>query len=103
MPKLHQMASLCCVGIYSSDISDRTLLEEIGMMIKQKPQKNRVYIECSDSDRRVKGVIIRKELAELEVEMPTGFVMKMKRKNRRSPFIMRLGLLEFYSDGKEVS
>ena len=72
-------------------------------MIKEKPQKNRVYIECGDTARRVKGVIIRKELAELEVEMPTGFVMKMRRKNKRSPFIMRLGLLEFYSDGKEVS
>ena len=72
-------------------------------MIKEKPQKNRVYIECSDTARRVKGVIIRKELAELEVEMPTGFVMKMRRKNKRSPFIMRMGLLEFYSDGTEVS
>jgi hypothetical protein len=72
-------------------------------MIKQTPAKNRVYIECSDTTKRVKGTIIRKELAELEVEMPTGFVMKMRRKNKRSPFIMRVGLLEFYSDGKEVS
>jgi hypothetical protein len=65
--------------------------------------KNRVYVECSDTERRVKGVIIRKEDSELEVELPTGFVLKMKRRTRRSPFVMRMGLLEFYSDGKEVS
>lgn len=68
-----------------------------------KALKNRVYIECSDTSKRVKGTILRKELAEMEVEMPTGFVMKLRRKNKRSPFIMRVGLLEFYSDGKEVN
>ena len=72
-------------------------------MIKEKPPKNRVYIECSDTERRVKGVIIRKQDAEMEVEMPTGYVMHMRRRNRRSPFVLRLGLLEFYSDGKEVN
>ena len=71
-------------------------------MIKEKSIKNRVYIECSDTARKVKGPILYKHEAELEVEMPTGFVMRMRRKNKRSPFIMRLGMLEFYSDGKEV-
>ena len=71
-------------------------------MAVEKAPKNRVYIECSDTTRRVKGVIINKLDAEMEVEMPTGFVMHMRRKNKRSPFILRMGLLEFYSDGKEV-
>lgn len=39
----------------------------------------------------------------MEVELPTGFTLHMRRKNKRSPFVMRVGLLEFYSDGKEVS
>lgn len=65
--------------------------------------KNRVYIQCSDTERRVKGVIIRKQDADLEVELPTGFTLYMRRKNKRSPFVMRVGQLEFYSDGKEVN
>lgn len=65
--------------------------------------KNRVYVECSDTDRRVKGWILSREDSEMEVELPTGFVMRMKRKNRRSPFVMRMGQLEFYSDGKPIT
>jgi len=72
-------------------------------MQKDKPPKNRVYIQCSETDRKVKALILRKQDAELEVEMPTGFVMHMRRRNRRSPFILRCGLMEFYSDGKEVT
>jgi hypothetical protein len=72
-------------------------------MIKEKPPKNRVYVQCSDTERRVKGVIISKIDAEMEVELPTGFVLHMRRKNRRSPFVMRMGQLEFYSDGKEIA
>jgi hypothetical protein len=65
--------------------------------------KNRVYVECSDTDKRVKGWIRQRSDSLMEVELPTGFVMTMKRKNRRSPFIMRMGQLEFYSDGKPVA
>lgn len=72
-------------------------------MPKQDDAKNRVYVECSHTDRRVKGWIRNQEAATMEVELPTGFTMVMRRKNRRSPFIMRLGQLEFYSDGKPVA
>jgi len=71
-------------------------------MIKSQT-KNRVYVECSETERKVKGRIILKEDAKLEVEMPTGHVLVMNRKNKRSPFVMRMGQLEFYSDGKEIS
>lgn len=65
--------------------------------------KNRVYVECSDTERRVKGWIRNRAESMLEVELPTGFVMTMRRKSRRGPFIMRMGQLEFYSDGKPVA
>jgi len=72
-------------------------------MARQDDCKNRVYVECSHTERRVKGWIRNQESGMMEVELPTGFVMIMKRKNRRSPFITRFGQLEFYSDGKPVS
>jgi hypothetical protein len=65
--------------------------------------KNRVYIECSENEKKVKGRIIRKEDAVMEVESPTGHILLMHRKNKRSPFITRMGQLEFYSDGKEIN
>ena len=65
--------------------------------------RNRVYVQCSEMERKVKGWIINKQDNVMEVEMPTGFVMTMRRKTRRSPFVMRVGLVEFYSDGKEIS
>lgn len=65
--------------------------------------RNRVYVQCSEMERKVKGWIITKQDNVMEVEMPTGFVMTMHRKTKRSPFIMRVGLVEFYSDGKEIS
>lgn len=72
-------------------------------MPDQDRGKNRVYVECSHTERRVKGWIRNQETATMEVELPTGFTMVMRRKNRRSPFVMRLGQLEFYSDGKPVT
>lgn len=71
--------------------------------MRTKQIKNRVYIECSETDRKVKGTILHKHEADLKVMMPTGHVLDMRRRNRRSPFVMRVGLLEFYSDGKEIS
>jgi len=65
--------------------------------------KNRVYVECSETDRRVKGTIISKDDRELEVEMPTGFVLNMKKRTRRGQYSFRFGLMEFLSDGREVS
>jgi len=72
-------------------------------MKAEKPPKNRVYVECSDTDRRVKGRVLERLDAELSVELPTGFVLTMRKKRRRGPFVMRLGQLEFYSDGKPVT
>jgi len=72
-------------------------------MQREKPQKNKVYVECSDTERRIKGKVLLREEAEISVELPTGFVLNMRRKRRRGPFVMRLGQLEFYSDGKPVA
>lgn len=69
---------------------------------KTDKEKNRVYIECSETVRRVKGKIIHKDEQSLEVEMPTGFVMHMKKKTKRGQYRFRIGLLEFISDGREV-
>jgi len=65
--------------------------------------KNRVYIECSETTRKVKGTIISKDERELEVEMPTGFVLNMRKRTRRGQYSFRFGLMEFLSDGREVS
>jgi hypothetical protein len=74
------------------------------MKKKKTPQdKNRVYVECSDTVRRVKGKIINKDDRSLEVEMPTGYVLTMHKKTRRGYYSFRFGLLEFLSDGREVS
>lgn len=72
-------------------------------MKAEKPPKNRVYVECSDTDRRVKGRVLERLETELSVELPSGFVLTMRKQRRRGPFIMRLGQLEFYSDGKPVT
>ena len=73
-------------------------------MRKKKPakDKNRVYIECSETVRRVKGKIISKDDKILEVETPTGYVMKMQKKTKRGNYRFRIGLVEFVSDGREV-
>lgn len=65
-------------------------------------EKNRVYIECSETVRRVKGRILHKDEQALDVEMPTGFIMHMRKKTKRGQYKFRIGLLEFISDGREV-
>jgi hypothetical protein len=65
-------------------------------------QKNRVYVECTDAGRRVKGYILSKNEMEIKVELPTGFVMELKKKHRRGFYTFQSGLLEFVSDGKAV-
>jgi hypothetical protein len=74
--------------------------------MKRRPSdvdKNRVYIECSETTRRVKATVIEYNDRELSVEMPTGFRMVMTRKNRRRAYSWRVGMLEFLTDGKRVS
>jgi hypothetical protein len=65
-------------------------------------EKNRVYVECTDAHRRVKGQIISLDEHMLKVELPTGAVMELTRRNQRSVYAFQAGLLEFISDGKLV-
>jgi hypothetical protein len=65
--------------------------------------KNRVYIECSETTRRVKATVISYDEKEIFVEMPSGFQMKLARKNKRRVYSWRIGMLEFSSDGKLVN
>ena len=64
--------------------------------------KNRVYVECTDASRRVKGWILSKNETEIKVELPTGFIMELKKKHRRGYYTFQTGLLEFISDGKAI-
>lgn len=73
------------------------------MKKKDQGPKNRVYIECSETTRRVKAMVLSHNEKEIEVEMPTGFQMKLARKNRRRSYTWRIGMLEFLSDGKLVN
>lgn len=65
--------------------------------------KNRVYIECSETTRRVKAVVLECSDKELSVELPTGFQMTMVKKGRRRDYSWRIGLMEFLSDGKLIN
>lgn len=70
---------------------------------KEQAPKSRVYIECSETTRRVKATVIDYNEREMEVEMPTGFRMVMTKKSRRRAYSWRVGMMEFLSDGKLVS
>lgn len=65
-------------------------------------EKNRVYIECADAHRKVKGWVLSRDESTIKVELPTGFVLELVRKNDRSHYKMQVGMLEFISDGKPV-
>ena len=65
-------------------------------------EKNRVYVECTDAYRRVKGQIISRDENVLTVELPTGAVMELTRRNHKGIYAFQAGLLEFISDGKLV-
>lgn len=65
-------------------------------------EKTRVYVECTDAYRKVKGKIIDKNDMLLKVELPTGFIMELTKKNSKGTYKFQAGLLEFISDGKPV-
>ncbi len=65
-------------------------------------EKTRVYVECTDAHRRVKGHVIIRNETMLKVELPTGFVMELTRRNQKGVYAFRAGMLEFVSDGKLV-
>jgi hypothetical protein len=71
--------------------------------IKVHKDRNKVYVECDETTRRVKGLIIHKDNNHLNVEMPTGCVLKMEKRTVRGVYKTRIGLLEFFTDGREVS
>ena len=72
-------------------------------LLKERADKNRVYVECSETTRKVKGIILRRDDRELEVEMPTGYVLHMQKKSRRGQYSFRIGMVEFHTDGRPVS
>lgn len=69
---------------------------------KSTLEKNRVYVECSDAYRKVKGLVIDRKENFLRVELPTGFIMDLVKTNDRSAYKFQAGLLEFFTDGKPV-
>jgi hypothetical protein len=62
-------------------------------------EENRVVIECSDTSKKIKAFIIEKNDIDLKVEMPTGYVLDLKRKHKKGPYTLMIGQLEFMSDG----
>jgi hypothetical protein len=70
---------------------------------KEKPPKNRVYVECSETTRRVKALVLDHTDRLIEVEMPTGFRMVMTKRSKRRAYSWRVGMMEFLSDGKLIS
>lgn len=70
---------------------------------KQERERNKVYVECSETYRRVKGRILHKDEHRMEVEMPTGAVLDLRKRTRRGHYRMSIGILEFLSDGREIS
>lgn len=69
---------------------------------KQVIEKNRVYIECTDANRKVKGKLLEYSDMYIKVELPTGFIMELRKRNRRSAYTFQTGLLEFICDGKRI-
>lgn len=70
---------------------------------KSTIEKNRVYIECTNAHRRVKGWILSRNELSIKVELPTGFVMELKKKCQKSVYVFHAGMLEFICDGKAVA
>ena len=65
-------------------------------------EKNRVYVECTDAGRRVKAWVLDRSERSIKVELPTGFVMELTKRNIKGHYIFQAGMLEFVSDGKPV-
>jgi hypothetical protein len=62
--------------------------------------KNRTVVQCTDSEQRVKAVIVNKSENELTVHFPSGAEMLLSRPTpQKKLYVCRIGLLEFVSDG----
>lgn len=65
-------------------------------------EKTRVYVECTDLHRRVKGRVIERDDQILTVEFATGAVMELTKRHKKGEYTFQAGILEFISDGKLV-
>lgn len=65
-------------------------------------EKNRVYIECSDAQRRVKAWVLARDEGIIKVELPTGFIMELTKRHQKGSYTYQIGMLEFVSDGKPI-
>jgi hypothetical protein len=65
--------------------------------------KNRVYIECTNANKRVKAWVINKSEDIISVELPTGFIMKLHKRHKNGVYLFHTGSLEFISDGQLVA
>jgi hypothetical protein len=69
-------------------------------MVKKQRAQNKCLITCTDTNQRVKGVVINKTDLQLQVELPTGFVMDLlKSDHKRKVYVCQIGTWEFVSDG----
>jgi hypothetical protein len=71
------------------------------MSNNQEKPKNKTLVYNTDTNSRVKGVIVSKTDHQLVVDLPTGFQMTLVRSNNRRPYSWRVGTMEFISDGWE--
>lgn len=65
--------------------------------------KNRVYVECTNENRKVKGFILSKTEEKIQVKLPTGFIMDLRKRHKNGAYLFHIGVLEFYSDGHPVA
>jgi len=65
-------------------------------------EKNRVYVECTDMHRKIKAQILEHNEIQITVELPTGAIMKLEKRQRNGTYKFQCGMLEFVSDGKRV-
>ena len=70
--------------------------------MKPKQELTRVYVECTESDRKVKATVLTKTERELQVSMPTGYILTLRKVHRRSNYLIGCGHIEFHSNGKLI-
>lgn len=69
---------------------------------KSTIEKTRVYVECTDAQRRVKASILSHDEFSIKVELPSGAIMELVKKHQKGSYTFQLGLLEFACNGKLV-
>jgi len=64
--------------------------------------KNKVVVECSDTFKTIKAKIINRNSENIKVQMPTGFILDLKKHPKRHYYSFRIGLIEFLTNGIEI-